>query len=237
MVDRPPGALAGSLRNGNFFPLRGPKCGAKGTAMTTYLLTHPAATFAAGIILAVAGLGFFVNCSAAPNLSKAEMEAYRKQVAAAGPTAPGVGSEAEHAAIERFKAFLQNIGDAASVRENTRKVYADDAFLDDTLVSHHGAAEIEAYFVKTSGVMTQYQVTIDDVARSGSDHYFRWTMVFAAPALAGGKPVHSTGISQVRFNTEGKVAFHQDFWDSGKNFYRHLPVAGGVIGFIRKRLH
>ncbi len=204
--------------------------------MTTWLLTHPLATFAAGIIVAVGLLGFLVSSCAAPNLSQTEVAAYHQQLKTAGPSLLAAGSDGERAAIERFKAFLQHIGDAASVHENTRKVYAEDAFLDDTLVSHHGAAEIEAYFAKTSGVMTQYQVTIDDVARSGSDHYFRWTMVFSAPALAGGKPVHSTGVSQVRFNAEGKVTLHQDFWDSGKNFYRHLPVAGGMIGFIRKRL-
>ena len=122
------------------------------------------------------------------------------------------------------------------IRENTAKAYAPDAYLDDTLVVHRGACEIEEYFVKTSETMTSYQVTIDDVARSGPDHYVRWTMVFAAPALAGGKPVHSTGISQIRFNREGKVAFHQDFWDSGKNFYAHLPVVGGAVGYVRKRL-
>ena len=205
--------------------------------MTALLLNHPLATFAAGIVVAVAGLGILVHYSTAPNLSQAEVTAYQKQLASAGPTAPAAGSDDESAAIERFKVFLEHVGDAASIHANTRKVYAADAFLDDTLATRHGAAEIEAYFAKTCGVITHCHVTIDDVARSGSDHYFRWTMEFSAPALAGGESVHSTGISQVRFNADGKVTLHQDFWDSGKNFYRHLPVAGGVIGFIRRRLH
>ena len=44
------------------------------------------------------------------------------------------------------------------------------------------------------------------------------------------------GVSQIRFNREGKVAFHQDFWDSGKNFYAHLPVIGGAVGLCRQAL-
>jgi hypothetical protein len=147
------------------------------------------------------------------------------------------GSAEEKAALERFKAFLQGIGNVSFVRENTRKVYAADAYLDDTLLRHDGAAAIEEYFVKTSQTMTSYHVTIDDVARSGSDYYVRWSMVFAAPALSGGKPVHSVGVSQIRFNAEGKVAFHQDFWDSGKNFYAHLPMVGGAVGIVRGRLN
>ena len=84
--------------------------------------------------------------------------------------------------------------------------------------------------------MSPIKVHIDDVSRSGSNYYVRWTMEFAAPALSGCELVHSVGISQIRFNPDGKVAFHQDFWDSGKNFYAHLPVVGGVIGLIRRRL-
>ena len=76
----------------------------------------------------------------------------------------------------------------------------------------------------------------DDVARSGNDYYIRWTMVFAAPVLSGGQPVHSIGISQIRLNREGKVEFHQDFWDSGKNFFAHLPVVNRIIGLVRNRL-
>ena len=145
-------------------------------------------------------------------------------------------SPAEKAAISRFTSLLQGIGKIEYVRENTSKVYANNAFFDDTLTVHQGVVEIENYFLKTSRTMTSYQVTIDDVAKSNGNYYVRWTMVFAAPALSGGKPVESIGISQIRFNREGKVVFHQDFWDSGKNFYAHLPVVGGAIGYVRKRL-
>ena len=82
----------------------------------------------------------------------------------------------------------------------------------------------------------EWQVTIDDVAKSGDNYYVRWTMVFSAPLLSGGAPVHSIGISQIRFNREGKVAVHQDFWDSGKNMYGHLRFVGGAVGIVRKRL-
>jgi SnoaL-like domain len=199
-------------------------------------LTHPLVTFSAGLLIAVIAIFLLLNFFAVPNKSVEAVNSYRssmEKVAASGLAAGGPG---EIAALERFKAFLQGIGDVKYVRENTLKVYAGDAYLDDTLVVHRGAAEIEAYFVKTSETMTHYQVTIDDVARSGNDYYVRWTMVFSAPALSGGKPVHSIGISQIRLNREGQVEFHQDFWDSGKNFFAHLPVIGGAVGFVRKRL-
>jgi hypothetical protein len=202
--------------------------------MTT--LTHPAFTFAAGAMLAVVAVALLaVSCTPA-NQTAEIVEAYRKEMARAGTAGPAAGTAAEREAIARFSSFLQGIGSEEFVRENTRKTYSEDAFLNDTLVTHRGAAEIEAYFIETSRAMTHFEVSIDDVARSGPDHYIRWTMIFAAPALSKGGKIHSTGISQVRFSADGKVAFHQDFWDSGENFFGRLPVAGGIIGIIRKRL-
>lgn len=197
---------------------------------------HPLFTFVAGILVSLCAVFFLLNSCAAPNRSGEKVEFYRKSMEKVNPSGMEPGGVAETAALKRFSSFLEGIGDPNYVRENALKVYSSDAYLDDTLVVHQGAAEIEAYFLKTSETMTSYQTTVDDIARSGNDYYVRWTMKFAAPALSGGKPVTSVGVSQVRFNREGKVAFHQDFWDSGKNFYAHLPVIGGAVGYVGKRL-
>jgi len=202
--------------------------------MTT--LTHPAFTFAAGAMLAVVAVALLaVSCTPA-NKTADLVAIYRDEMAKAGTAGPAPGTAAEREAIARFSSFLQGIGSEEFVREHTQKTYTENAFLNDTLVTHRGNADIEAYFVQTSQAMTHFEVSIDDVARSGPDHYIRWTMIFAAPALAKGEKVHSTGISQVRFAEDGRVAFHQDFWDSGENFFGRLPVAGAAIGVIRKRL-
>lgn len=137
--------------------------------------------------------------------------------------------------LDAFATFLQKIDDKSFVESNAAKVYAENAYLNDTLVTHHGPEEIKAYFLETADTMESYQVTIDDIASSGNEHYVRWTMVFTAPKLNGGNPVHSVGMSHVRLNSEGKVVMHQDFWDSGMNIYGQLPVLGGAIETIRKR--
>ncbi len=139
------------------------------------------------------------------------------------------------ASLEAFTTFLQKISDKGYVRENTAKVYAKDAYLNDTLVIHRGTEQIMEYFLMTADTMSSYEVTVDDTASSGNEHYVRWTMVFSAPKLNGGKPVESVGMSHIRLNSEGKVVMHQDFWDSGTNIYGQLPVLGGAIESIRRR--
>lgn len=197
--------------------------------MSSSLWLHPLTTFAGGLLFGAVGLGVVLNSCAAPNRTAADVDAYRHQLAKGG-------ARASQADIDRFTTFLKQIGSADSVRTNTAKVYASDAWLNDTLVTKHGAGEIEAYFLKTCESMKSCQVTIDDVSESGGNYYVRWTMIVSADALSHGEPVHSIGITQVRFDETGKVVLHQDFWDSGSAFFGRLPVSGGAIGIIRKRL-
>jgi hypothetical protein len=204
--------------------------------MTASQFFHPAVTFIGGMLIALASVFLFLGCSAAPNRSAEKVADYRHEMEKIPPSGLKPGGPEEEAALRRFTTFLRSIGDQKYVRDNTRRVYSPDAYLDDTLAIHHGVAEIEAYFLKTSETMTSYQVSIDDTARSGDNYYVRWTMIFAARALSGGQPVHSVGISQIRFDREGKVAFHRDFWDSGQNFYSHIPGVGGAVEFVHKRL-
>jgi hypothetical protein len=199
-------------------------------------LTHPVTTFFGGGILALIGVGILLNAKMESNLTAQFVKDYHDAMSKAGEAGPAAGSSEEAAAIQRFTDFLKNVGDKTYIEEETAKAYAADAYLDDTIVTHRGPEEIRKYFLQTAETMTSFEVNILDASRSGADHYIRWEMIFAAPKLAGGEPIHSVGISQVRFNEEGKVAFHQDFWDSGRHIYGQIPVVGGLIGIIRNRM-
>ena len=204
--------------------------------MLTNLLFHPLTTFVAGIFATLGVITWLISASSKPNQSEQKTAAFHQQLAKQSTAAAFASEAQETAALNRFKSFLQGIGDADFIKRETLNVYSSDAYLDDTLIVHHGAAAIEEYFINTAKIMKSCKVTIDDVSKSGKNYYVRWTMVFAAPALSGGEPVHSIGISQVCFDREGKVTFHQDFWDSGQNFFGHLPIVKGTIGFVRNRI-
>ena len=153
--------------------------------------------------------------------------------ARAGRLAPG--SAEEKAAITRFSDFLCSLT-PEGVKDKTRQVYAEDAYLNDTLKEVRGVANIEAYFLKTAQAATRITVQVHDVAASGGNYYFRWTMEIVHPKLAAGRPTLSIGMSHVRFDPQGKVVLHQDYWDSGSGFYAHLPVLGRLINWVKGRL-
>lgn len=161
---------------------------------------------------------------------------FRKALeATASVQGPARGSAAEKEAISRFENFLAHL-DEKTAREKTERVYAPDAFLNDTLKTLHGAPAIREYFIKTAQGLESMTVVFDDVAVSGRNYYFRWTMDTRMKHLARGRTIRTIGVTMVRFDPEGRVVIHQDFWDSAQGVWDHVPVLGMVIRWIQSRL-
>jgi hypothetical protein len=148
---------------------------------------------------------------------------------------PPRGSAAEKEAVSRFEKFLGCLNEQTA-RQDTTKVYAPDAYLNDTLKTIHGSQNIRDYFIKTAKGLDSMIVNFDDVAISGHNYYFRWTMDTLMKHLSPGKNVHTIGVTLVRFDPEGRVLIHQDFWDSAQGVWDHVPLLGSVIRWIQSKI-
>jgi hypothetical protein len=134
-------------------------------------------------------------------------------------------------ATERFAALYGDLSED-NVRARVRDTYAPDAWFNDTIATEVGIDAIEKYLLKTARGAEMIKATPRDVAVSGSDCYVRWTMEVRAKNLAGGKPTVTEGVSQLRFDNEGRIVLHQDFWNPAAGIYGHLPVLGPAIRFV-----
>lgn len=173
-------------------------------------------------------------CGRAPVPLQELNASYERALARSAPLAVAhePGSGAQQAAFDRLQAYFTNMS-ATSVREQTAMVYAPDAYLNDTLVGIDGAARIEAYFSHTMQDTRVLNVRFIDRAQAGIDYFVRWEMTVEHGSLAGGKPVLSYGVTQFRFDSEGRVLLHKDFWDSGTGLYEQLPVLGRLVRGVR----
>ena len=184
-----------------------------------------------GLFLVI-GLG----CSGVPRVtdSAAGFRAIRAEMEAR-PTVV-VGSPAERQGIERLKLFLSRI-DAEAVRSQTLTVYAPDAYPNDTLVRRRGATNIQTYFQATVEAAESITANIEDVSRSADGFYYvRWTMDVRMKNGAAGETIRTLGITLVRFDDQGRVLIHQDYWDSAAGLWDHVPGIGRGIRWIKGRL-
>lgn len=150
-----------------------------------------------------------------------------------GSLAPGGPEERE--AVARFQGFFAAFT-PESVREKTRATYAEDVYFHDTLRGIRGVGELETYLLHSAEAVESCEVEPLDVVSKDGEYYFRWAMHMRLKKLKKGRTLSSTGVSHVRFDKDGKVAFQQDFWDAASYFFEKVPVLGGGIRFIKKRL-
>jgi hypothetical protein len=138
--------------------------------------------------------------------------------------------------IERFKTFN---GDFSSnnITAHTKEVYAADLYFRDPFKMYHTETEFEAYLLRESAAVGLYQMDWQDVANHDGDYYFRWVMTLKLKRDGKNDPPSlNNGISHVRFGPDGKVIFHEDYFDAATFLYEKVPVLGGGIRFIKKRL-
>ena len=178
--------------------------------------------------------GLLAACGRAPVPLPDLNASYERALVRTAPLAVSWAQDSagQQAVFDRLQAYFTDMS-AASVRAQTALVYAPEAYLNDTLVGIDGADRIEAYFSHTMQDTRVLNVRFLDRAWTGIDCFVRWEMRVEHDALAGGEPVLSYGVTQFRFDKEGRVLLHKDFWDSGTGLYEQLPVLGGILGRIR----
>lgn len=145
------------------------------------------------------------------------------------------GSAEEKAAVDRFAKFFGNLS-AGNVRENLRKTYADKLYFNDTLKEISDIDALERYMLDTAASVESCTATIHDVVSKDGDYYFRWEMFIAFKKFRQGQVQPSIGMTHVRFDKEGRIVFHQDYWDAAANLFEKVPVVGWMIRKVKKRL-
>lgn len=144
-------------------------------------------------------------------------------------------SQAIEKGIETFQDFFSELTEER-VNEKVSQVYAPKAYLNDTLKEVRGVDAIRDYFIENARAVESCRVEVNDVAVSGESRYLRWTMEIEFKKLKKGQLTRSEGVSHLKFDENGLVTYHQDYWDSASAFFEHLPLLGGLIRLVRNRI-
>lgn len=160
-----------------------------------------------------------------------ELAKQRKQ-----PLAFKVGSPQETAAIERFQRFFADFSPnkIASLLEQT---YSSDVWFNDTLKTIRGTAQLREYLRHSAEAVESCTVEVHETLNNNlGDYYVRWTMSIRFKKFKRGQTTQTIGISHLRFNEQGLVCLHQDYWDSTAGIFEHIPVIGWLIAKVKARV-
>lgn len=148
------------------------------------------------------------------------------------PLAPASPSEAQ--AIRRFIDFYK-VFSSEGVRASVREVYASSGYFRDPFHEVSGIDAIEKYFLASTETIADCRFDMQDVASHDGNYYFRWVMQLRTKR-APDEPIEAIGVTHVRFDEEGRVVFHQDYWDAGSVVYERVPVLGWLVGKVKARV-
>lgn len=179
----------------------------------------------------IAVLPLAAACSGSPGLSPDDLNRAYEDALEQTASAADLSPADNRAALDRLAAFFADMTPATVA--SARDVYAPEAVLYDNLAVVIGAADIEAYFSKAAGEVDGLRVEFQQVTRSGIDYYIRWVMTIESETLSPDKPLVSYGVTHFRFDEQGRVLLHRDFWDAASGLYEHLPGIGGLIQRLR----
>jgi SnoaL-like domain len=120
--------------------------------------------------------------------------------------------------------------------DNIAKAYAEKIYFNDTVVTLHERSELQKYLQNTQEALDAMSFEVLETYEKNNDVLARWSMRTQFTILGQHRDVHSLGISHLRFDKDGKIILHQDYWDSTQGFYQHIPVIGGLLRWIKSGL-
>ncbi|MEO4047524.1 nuclear transport factor 2 family protein [Pseudomonas sp. CAU 1711] len=136
--------------------------------------------------------------------------------------------------------FLRQFADqfAALDAGNLRRLgelYSDDVLFRDPLHEIRGLPALQRYFAELYANLDQLDFAFHGHDQIGEGQgYLRWTMTYRHPHLRGGAPLGVDGCSHLLWRD--RVYQHRDYFDAGALLYEHLPLMGGVIAWLKRRL-
>lgn len=148
------------------------------------------------------------------------------------------GSEEQDISRQKFADFIQAHADlkAPDMAQRIEAAYAEELYFNDTLKTFTSRDSLVDYLKQTAERVDYNRVQIQDIIQSGDDYYVRWTMQTGFTLIGRSVETESIGMSHIRLDDQGRINFHQDFWDNTEGFFRHLPVVGYFIGKTKQRL-
>jgi steroid delta-isomerase len=109
--------------------------------------------------------------------------------------------------------------------------YADGAHFKDPFNDVARLPDIQAVFGHMFSALDTPRFVVLDTICEGSACFLSWDFHFGLR----GRPMTIHGSSHLRFDDQGLICLHRDYWDAAEELYQKLPLIGGLMRWLRRR--
>lgn len=111
--------------------------------------------------------------------------------------------------------------------------YAPDAHFVDPFNDVRGVSAIARILSHMFSTLDQPNFTVTQQIVQGDQAFLGWEFRFRMRRWRPQEEHCIQGASLLRFDAQGHVASHRDYWDA-QDLYEKLPVLGGLIRWLRR---
>jgi hypothetical protein len=182
----------------------------------------------------------FSGCSTSTNMHTQTVpdKDYREALQQTDPgnyVLPKDGSDEEAAMLRPFRELFETYT-YENVEANLPIVYADKLYFRDAFKQFSEVEPLLNYMLKGFEPLENSEFLINRIINKDGEYYVDWMMRLDFKKTPTGTWEESIGMTHIRFNSEGEVIFHQDYWDPTDIVYRRIPIAKQLIGYVKKKL-
>ena len=114
--------------------------------------------------------------------------------------------------------------------------YAENAWFKDPFNEVRGVETIQRIFSHMFGQVDEPRFVVSERVADANGAVLVWTFHYRSRGASNAEEYIIRGVSHLKFDADGKVAFHRDYWDTGEELYMKIPLLGALMRFLRRRL-
>ncbi len=185
------------------------------------------------VLLIIGGIIYWVNIIESKNFDLNLFEINSNLEKISENETSVINKEIERETLKKFRIFYSDFS-TDTINKYTKDLYNEDIYFIDPLHQINGIDKVIKYFIKTAEPIKFCRFEIQSIDNSNNHYYVRWNM-FLISKVTPNKKIIAPGFTHFIMNQEGKIIFHQDFWDMSL-LYDKLPVIGFWSKLVKGRI-
>ena len=128
--------------------------------------------------------------------------------------------------------FFQSI--SADSARTLSLIYTDDVWFKDPFNEVQGLEQVSHIFTHMFEQVDAPRFVVTHSVLQDDQAFLTWDFLFRMRRFSDQEQC-IRGATHVRFASDGRVAYHRDYWDAAEELYEKLPVVGSLMRWLKTR--
>ena len=128
--------------------------------------------------------------------------------------------------------FFQSI--SADSARTLSQIYTDDVWFKDPFNEVQGLEQVSHIFTHMFEQVDSPRFVVTHSVLQDDQAFLTWDFLFRMRRFSDDEQC-IRGATHVRFASDGRVAYHRDYWDAAEELYEKLPVVGSLMRWLKTR--